>query len=273
MRCGFGPVMNNDLVAVSAVGISAHTVAAFRYRHAVRMSNGEINKLGDRLRVSAMIEDRDLELLQDLRRDYESALHDAQARIADSLDGLAIPTSRLKTVQTLVGKLRREPHMDLSQMQDVAGIRVVQEMTLVDQTALAARVAGLFEGSKTIDRRVKPSFGYRAVHVVFRVDRLLVEVQVRTSLQDRWAQIVERTADHWGRQIRYGQPPDAPDESVGAVDRKFIVELMRRLSPLIESCELSSAGRQLKVRGDLYCQEVTKVLAEIARLPVLGSLT
>ncbi len=253
--------------------LDARPPAAFGYRPCMRMSNGEINRLGDRLRTSTVVDDSDLQLLQVLRRDYETALHAAQARIADEFVDFAVPTSRLKTVQTLVGKLRREPHMNLSQVQDVAGVRIVRDMNLAEQSKIAERIAGVFDGSKTIDRRVKSTFGYRAVHVVVRVDGLPVEVQVRTALQDRWAQIVERTADYWGRQIRYGQAPNAPEESVGAVSRKFIVDLISRLSPLIESCEQSSSARQLKVRGDLYCQEVTQVLAEIARLPVLGSPT
>jgi hypothetical protein len=237
----------------------------------MRMTTGDINRLGDRLRASSTIGPHDLESLQVLRRDYESALHDAQGRIAEGVEGLAVSTSRLKTVQTLVGKLRREPNMNLSQVQDVAGLRIVREMSLGEQSDLATRIAGLFDGSKTIDRRAKPSFGYRAVHVVVKVEGLPVEVQVRTTLQDRWAQIVERMADYWGRQIRYGQPPDAPQMRIGAANRTFVVDLVRRLSPLIESCEQSGSARQLKVRGDFYCQQVAQILAEIARLPVLGS--
>ena len=122
-----------------------------------------------------------------------------------------------------------------------------------------------------MDRRAKPSFGYRAVHVVVKVDGLPVEVQLRTSLQDRWAQIVERMADSWGRQIRYGQKPDEPLARIGEANRTFVVDLVRRLSPLIESCEQSEEARQLKVRGGFYRQEVTDVLAEISRLSVLGS--
>lgn len=235
------------------------------------MSNGEVNRLGDRLRASSAIDSSDLELLQIMRRDYQSALHEAQATIAANVDDLTVSTSRLKTVQTMVGKLRRESNMNLSQVQDIAGLRVVRDMTLRDQTALAAQVAALFDGSKTVDRRAKPSFGYRAVHVVVKVDGLPVEVQMRTSLQDRWAQIVERMADSWGRQIRYGQKPDEPLAPIGEASRTFVVDLVRRLSPLIESCEQSEEARQLKVRGGFYRQEVTDVLAEISRLSVLGS--
>lgn len=237
----------------------------------MRMTKGEVNRLGDRLRASSDIDPEDLELLQVLRRDYEAALHRAQEKIGIELEGLAVPTSRLKTVQTLVGKLRREQRMNLSQVQDVAGVRVVCEMTIDEQTRMAERVGALFEDSKTIDRRAKPSFGYRAVHVVAKVDGLLVEVQVRTVMQDRWAQIVERMADYWGRQIRYGGAPENPEELVGTTARSFVVDLVRRLSPLIDSCEQSPNARRLKVSGNFYCQEVADVLSQIARLPMLGS--
>lgn len=240
------------------------------YGLAMGLTNSQIDKLGERLRSCVTVDPADLELLQELRRDYDEAMQEAQVRVAEALPALPTPTSRLKTIQTLIGKLRREQHMNLSQMQDIAGLRLVQDMSLNEQTALAATVGALFENPKLVDRRVKPTFGYRAVHVVVRINGRLVEVQLRTALQDRWAQIVERMADHWGRQIRYGDPPEAPGALIGDTDRAFVVELIRRLSPLIESCELSTEARQLKVRSDLFRREVDNVLSQIARLPALG---
>jgi hypothetical protein len=66
-----------------------------------------------------------------------------------------------------------------------------------------------------VDRRATPSHGYRAVHVVVRVDDCLCEIQVRTRGQHVWAEVVERLADHWGRQIRYGGDPDDPTREFG----------------------------------------------------------
>lgn len=235
------------------------------------MSNAEINRLGERLRASALVGDDDLALLQDLRREYESAMYDIQTKLAAELGPRSVTTSRLKTVQTLVGKLRREPSMDLAQVQDIAGIRVVGEMALSEQTDLCERISALFDFSKIVDRRSKPSHGYRAVHVVVKSDGRPIEVQVRTLMQDRWAQIVERMADGWGRQIRYGHPPDRPDEHVGKVTRAFVVGLVRRLSPIIDISEQNESARQLRVRGDVYAQQVAQVLAQLARLPALNS--
>ena len=237
----------------------------------MRMSNGEINRLGERLRSSEGVAPEDLALLQELRREYEEALHQVQVRIAAELPELGSPTSRLKTVQTLVGKLRRERTMNLTQVQDVAGIRLVRPMPLREQTQAAAQVAALFDASKVYDRRAHPSFGYRAVHVVVRSDGLPVEVQVRTAMQDRWAQILERMADQWGRQIRYGQGPDQPGAAAGRARRSAVVDLVRRLSPLIEACEGSGEARTLKLNSDFYCREVDGLLRELAKVPVLAS--
>jgi Region found in RelA / SpoT proteins len=84
-----------------------------------------------------------------------------------------------------------------------------------------------------LDRRTDHSFGYRAVHVVAYVSRLPVEIQVRTDLQHRWAEVVERLADQWGRGLRYGLGPEDPDRrvlsdsSTTLTRREFIAELMQ----------------------------------------------
>jgi hypothetical protein len=63
---------------------------------------------------------------------------------------------------------------------------------------------------RLIDRRADPRYGYRAVHLIVRIDQMPLEIQIRTQMQDTWANIVERLADRWGRGIRYGQDPEVP---------------------------------------------------------------
>lgn len=235
----------------------------------MRLGTSAIDRLGDRLRQSEVIAPTDLEMLQQLRYDFDAAMAAVQSRLTDLVPD-SRPTSRLKTVQTLVGKLRQLETMNLSQVQDVAGVRIVRDMTLVEQDGLVGRIVAAFDGTKTFDRRAKPSFGYRAVHVVAKVDGRLVEIQVRTQLQDRWAQILERLADHWGRHIRYGEAPIEPWTRVGPMDRAVVVDLARRLSPLIASCEESEArvGGRLNVPNDTFRRTVTASLAGLAKLDV-----
>lgn len=235
------------------------------------LSGAAIDRLGDRLRVSSTISEEDLADLQRLRREFDTALAKARENVVAAIPGVR-PTSRLKTVQTLVGKLRREQTMNLSQVQDVAGMRIVGEISLAEQDELAQRLLNLFSGARLVDRRLKPSFGYRAIHVIAKVDGRLVEIQIRTVLQDRWAQIVERLADHWGRQIRYGGAPHDARTRVGRYSRADAVGMARRLSPLIEQCERSSGthGNRIQLSADRFCSGVAGVLALFARLDVTG---
>jgi ppGpp synthetase/RelA/SpoT-type nucleotidyltranferase len=77
-------------------------------------------------------------------------------------------------------------------------------MDLKGQDALVNRILNIFPVTKVIDRRKKPSYGYRAVHIIASVDERRIEIQVRTELQDLWAQAMERLADKAGREFRYG---------------------------------------------------------------------
>ncbi len=55
-----------------------------------------------------------------------------------------------------------------------------------------------------MDRRTNPSHGYRAVHIIVATHGVSVEIQVRTALQDLWAQLSERLADVVDSSIKYG---------------------------------------------------------------------
>lgn len=132
--------------------------------------------------------------------------------VASELAGAGLhPTTRLKTWSTIVEKLKRESSMGLKGMRDLAGARTVVGLTLMEQELTLSTVLGIWPDARVIDRRDELMFGYRAIHVVPRVDGCFVEVQIRTGLQNVWAQLFEALADRWGRQIRYGLPPDAPE--------------------------------------------------------------
>ena len=212
----------------------------------MRLSRTQINKLGIRLRDSAEPSEEDLTLLEDVLFGYSDALDDVRVRL------LALgfePTTRLKTTGTIVDKLRRErgPNysLKLSNIQDLAGARVVVAGRLADQDNAVSRVAADFESSREpriTDRRSAPSAGYRAVHVIVYVHDLPVEIQVRTELQNAWAQLFERIADSYGRDIRYGGEPEEVTDSMPAADlRRLVVTNMANLSRRIAELEHDQA--------------------------------
>ena len=84
-------------------------------------------------------------------------------------------------------------------------------MTLDEQDRTVAKIVAIWPDAQVIDRRTTPSHGYRAVHIVPKIDGCLVEIQLRTIYQDVWAQAMEMFGDLWGRDIRYGGPPHDAD--------------------------------------------------------------
>ena len=124
-------------------------------------------------------------------------------------------------------------------MQDIAGVRIVRRMHTADQDDLVKSIERLFPGSQVIDRRIRPSHGYRAVHIVPIVDDCPVEIQVRTALQDAWAQMLEKLGDSIGREIRYGElsTEAIPGSSQDAI-RTLVTQLMEMSEEFSETEEL-----------------------------------
>ncbi len=163
------------------------------------LSRNQIDRLGV----------EDLDLLERVRASYDPAMATFEGVLREHLS-LSV-TSRLKTVGTILDKLRREKTR-LSTMQDIAGVRYVEEMTLSQQDLVVAKIVKAFPSARVVDRRIHSSYGYRAVHLVVDVDGCPVEVQVRTHLQNSWAQIAEAIADRVGRGLRYGDIPTGSEQ-------------------------------------------------------------
>lgn len=116
----------------------------------------------------------------------------------------SIAAQRLKRHGTIVDKLIREPKMNLTQMADIGGCRaILPDQEKVD--AVTRRVQMNWDIVRTRDyvREPKPS-GYRAVHHIVRRDDRLIEVQLRTPLQDIWANQVERDSRRLGIGLKSG---------------------------------------------------------------------
>jgi ppGpp synthetase/RelA/SpoT-type nucleotidyltranferase len=85
-------------------------------------------------------------------------------------------------------------------------------------------VARPFREALEVDRNLNPSSGYRAIHLVVRDFGVPYEIQIRTELQDRWAQLSERLNDYYPG-IKYGKgPPDIQEELMALSDRTYDVE-------------------------------------------------
>jgi len=162
----------------------------------------QLNKLGERLRKDPNNKD-DLRALDAFRSSFAAACE----QVSDELSKLGLePVSRpAKTTLSIIAKLNRE-RSRLSKMQDIAGCRV-KVYSVEEQDRVVSDLLAIFPDAVMYDRRIRPSNGYRAVHVVVCVDGFFVEIQIRTLLQHEWASAMERLADDVGLEIKYGGGP------------------------------------------------------------------
>lgn len=114
-------------------------------------------------------------------------------------------TQRLKRRPTIFDKLEREPTMQLTQMADIGGVRA-RVPSLRHLQAVSRRLKKTWTIVRTRDYIKEPrSSGYRAVHHIVRRNGRLIEVQLRTFLQDAWANQVEEDSRRLATGYKFGQ--------------------------------------------------------------------
>ena len=226
------------------------------------VSKTQIDRLGDPLKRGPHTES-DLRLLEDYRQSfgesYEAVLRTLRER------GVA-PTGRVaKSTLSIVAKLQRES-LRLSQMQDIAGCRVVVR-TVEDQDELLASLIAEFPGAAVLDRREKPSHGYRAVHIIPVVSGKPIEIQVRSSLQQLWAELSEKSADVLDPAIKYGGGP--PSWVTALTEASEVVEvhegLQKDYSGLMATQDaLNAKLADLRVKIEQASDAIVRVFGEAA---------
>lgn len=187
------------------------------------MSKSKIHEMGSVLRKNGVIA---LDGWETYLLHQEEIVSELARKLNDFVDSKVMPggktteeiivpgsgtykvTRRVKSVVSLKEKLRRMPKTPLERIQDVAGARLDCDVTLTQQQRIAKGLYDLFTecGANRVDikdLRDGSHSGYRAIHLHLRFPAGFAEVQVRTALQSRWANIYETAADIFGRQIRY----------------------------------------------------------------------
>lgn len=132
------------------------------------------------------------------RRQFSSALTKVNRGLrnfvrTEALEDVVV-TQRLKREETIVEKLtQREKTMNLLEMQDIGGCRVVFR-NMDDLRTIEGRIRRVW-GRRIVkidDYVAGPrQSGYRAVHIVIERDGRPIEIQLRTAKHHEWAQTVE----------------------------------------------------------------------------------
>lgn len=169
------------------------------------MTNGEIDRLGERIRNSrGNPNPKDIDLLQEYRQSFQEPIarvFSSVLQLARKVDRQAIVTFRIKRIDTIIDKLSRTQNkesgpMQFSRMWDIAGCRCIINTSdsnrLYDLLSSIKEVFG--NASKIVDHINPPKEdGYRSLHIYVK-DQLSgkrIEIQIRNRKQHNWATLVE----------------------------------------------------------------------------------
>ena len=226
-------------------------------------SSSQVNRAGKLLREwlanpltpAGSEEDAALDVLLEFRAAHATPLIKANNGLRSMLktEGLPVEVSqRLKRATTILDKLRREPTMALSRMQDIGGCRSIVP-SVADLRAIQQRLTRNRPPLRVTDYIASPrSSGYRAVHVVVQYDDRCIEVQLRTQAMHEWAVAVERFGGQMGEDLKSGRGPRQVLEWLKAVSRAMEMEengttvdtqLMQEISRLRQEALPSLARR------------------------------
>lgn len=123
---------------------------------------------------------------------------------------------RLKRLDSIVAKLKRQPWISLYDMQDLSGCRVIApSVSEAYGVAKEYQTSNIKHKLHHIDDYIqKPkSSGYRGIHMVYRYhsnknedyEGMFVEIQFRSKLQHLWSTAVETMGLYTGTNLKAGE--------------------------------------------------------------------
>lgn len=187
-------------------------------------SRNRVNKAGRNVRHEAATID-DHKVIENYRASHAHILNAFQASLRNRARGADVTVAqRLKRRVTIYDKLRRRPNFSLTEMQDIAGCRLIfkniQDLTEFRESFHNARFAHkLITEDDRYDYLASPKpDGYRGIHDVYEYqskresgapwNRLRIELQYRTIYQHAWATAVEVAGLLTDNEHKFGRAND-----------------------------------------------------------------
>lgn len=192
----------------------------------LKFSRSQIKKAGKTLKNKNSNTSTEVKLAEDaltywrvIHEKVINEFHEIVSKKAKEISEDAFVAQRLKRYSSIIGKLKRLPNIQLTTMQDIAGVRVVvkdlRELKLLVKELKNSILKHELKSEYDYLANPKES-GYRGVHLIYnysdlnnkKTNGLLVEIQIRTKLQHSWATAVETMSTFLGTNLKFdeGQP-------------------------------------------------------------------
>jgi len=181
----------------------------------------------------------------------------------------AIVVQRLKRTPSIIGKLFREPNMDLDRMQDIAGCRAVltsiEKTRKLEKRILDSRTRNTFHSKKDYIENPKNS-GYRGIHLIYKYsgtkedfNNLFVEIQLRSKIQHSWATAVEVVDTFTNQALKSNQGQEIWADFFRFASAEF---------SLLEKCPIDKTLESLDTKNELK-----RLLDELQVIPKLKAFS
>lgn len=170
------------------------------------LTSSRLEAIGKRLAAERETAE-DLELLEGFQRHLRRITRDIYPSIVAAVQEhwyLEIPATERprKRLVSIRRKLQREKTR-LPKMQDLVGCRMIAASQL-EANEVCQIVRETFEGE--LRYRDGAGSGYRGVHYLIQRDGFYYEVQIRTDMEDAWAQLCESLDERYPG-AKYAQGP------------------------------------------------------------------
>lgn len=196
------------------------------------LSKSQVDRCGELLRQGD-VDQGVIEKLEAYRSEFEPPYRFVTSTLRDKL-GFDVTGRPAKSTIAIIEKLRRQKSR-LSQIQDIAGCRIVLP-SIVSQNEAVAASEVMLENVRIDDKRQAPTHAYRAVHLIVSRGGKLIEVQIRSRLQHFWAEFSEKMADEYGQGVKYGEGSAA------------VIAFLARLSDQIAKIEQRQSSHAMLVK-------------------------
>ena len=165
------------------------------------MTKSQVKKLGKRIRQSQRdgisIAKNDIELLQEYRTSFKqdiSVVFEEVAKISKDIRRDSLTAFRIKRIESILSKIRRQPTMSLDNMGDIAGCRIIVHSKAAF-SLIKNKICDLYDVTNVKDYVKAPKKdGYKGYHFYIKSpinkDRQ-VEIQLRHARNHKWASLVE----------------------------------------------------------------------------------